>query len=855
MPPQALERLRRYGPPVLGAALVVGVGFLLHRELRDIPVDEILAYARSLPPWAIVLSLLLAAASYFVLTAYDALALVYLDHWLPYRQISLASFVGYVINHNLGPVFLGGSAVRYRLYSSWGLSSVEIAQIIAFTGLTFWLGFLSLAGIVLLAEPHALHGLVPLGPVLTRVLACVGLLLVAAYLVRCSLQDRPLRFRNWEVAMPEIRIGCAQIGVSSLDWVFASLVLWVLLPDAPELTFPVFFGAFLLAQVLGVASTVPAGLGVFEATLLLALAPYAPKSELLGAALVFRAVYYVVPLAVASVLLGGHELLRRRVEPDQLSRLVSRWIPEIVPQATALLTFVSGLLLLAGGTTPTAPETLEWIGRALPLAVLNLSNFLASVIGMTLLLLARGLQLRLSAAWGLTVGLLAAGLGFALLHSFDLQTAAVPLAALLALLPCRRHFDRPSSLLDEPMTPGWAMAAFLVLLGAGWLLVFSYRHVEYRTELWWQFELTSQVSRGLRALAGAAIVFLTYGFARLLRPTPADPPAPTPETWVHIEDIVRDAPEARAHLAFLGDKSFLLSPSQRSFLMYAQSGTSFVALGDPVGEPEDRRELVWRFHELAQRHGAHPVFYEVRPENLAHYADLGLSLLKLGHEAQVPLKDFSLEGPGRARLRRARRHVLDEGGTFELVEPRSVPALLPELESVSKAWLADKNRSERSFSRGRFDAAYLARFPIGIVRREEEIVAFANVWASGQREEVATDLLRYAPGIPSGTTDFLLLELMRWAHAEGYSRFGLGLAPFSGMDQHSLAPLWSRAGGLLYRHEEHGFDFQSLRHAKDRFDPDWSPRYLASPGGLGLPRTLTEIASLVSGGLTEALTR
>ncbi len=107
--------LRRYGPPLLGVVLVVAVGFVLHRELRDIPTHQILAYAQSLPVSVVAFSLLLSAISYLVLTAYDALALVYLDHWIPYRRISLASFVGYVVNHNLGPIFLGGSAVRYRL--------------------------------------------------------------------------------------------------------------------------------------------------------------------------------------------------------------------------------------------------------------------------------------------------------------------------------------------------------------------------------------------------------------------------------------------------------------------------------------------------------------------------------------------------------------------------------------------------------------------------------------------------------------------------------------------------------------------------------------------------------------------
>ncbi len=847
--------LRRYGPPLLGVVLVIAVGVILHRELRDIPGHQILAYAQSLPVTVIALSLVLSALSYIVLTAYDALALVYLDHWLPYRRIAMASFVGYVVNHNLGPIFLGGSAVRYRLYSSWGLSSVEIAQVIAFTGLTFWLGFLTLAGAILVIEPGDLHALVPLDPNLTRLLGLVGPLLVGGYLFRCSLRSRPLRLKSWEVSMPSPQLGVGQILVSSVDWLVAAAVLWTLLPATPDLTFAIFFGSFLLAQVIGVASTVPAGLGVFEATLLIALAPFAPKSELLGAILVFRGVYYVVPLAVASLLLGGHELLERRSHAAEMGRIVSRWVPEIVPQAFALLTFVCGLLLLVGGTVPTETSKLQWLAHFLPISVLNLSNFLASLVGMALVLLGRGLQQRLNAAWALTVGLLAAGVAFTLLHSFDLQTAAVLTTALVALLPCRRHFDRSSSLFDEPLTPGWTFAALFVLVGAGWLLLFSHRHVEYRADLWWQFEVSSQASRGLRALAGAAAVLFAYGVARLLRPIPPDPSAPSDETWAHIETAVRDSPVAASHLALLGDKSFLLSADERSFLMYGTSGSTFVALGDPVGAPESTRDLVWRFHELAQRHGARTVFYEVGSTNLALYVDLGLTLLKVGDEAHVPLEDFDLDGPGRARLRRAHRQAAADGCEFEILPAPSVSALVPELRAVSDAWLAEKNTREKGFSLGRFEPDYLARLPVAVVRREGRIIAFANLWESGQHQEMSLDLMRQARNGPRGLMDFLFLEVMKWAKQHHYRQFNLGLAPFSGMEEHSLAPLWSRAGAFLYRHGEHFYNFQGLRHYKDKFDPQWSPRYLASPGGFALPGLITDVAALISGGVRGVVGR
>lgn len=127
-------------------------------------------------------------------------------------------------------------------------------------------------------------------------------------------------------------------------------------------------------------------------------------------------------------------------------------------------------------------------------------------------------------------------------------------------------------------------------------------------------------------------------------------------------------------------------------------------------------------------------------------------------------------------------------------------------------------------------------------------MAFANVWTSDTREELSVDLMRYTSEAPRGVMDYLFTQLMMWGAAEGYRWFNFGIAPLSGFETRSIAPLWSRAGGWLYRHAEHFYHFQGLRQYKDKFRPVWTPRYLASPGGLPLPRVLANIATLISGG-------
>ena len=855
-----LERVRPYAGPAFGVALFAAALWVLHHELRAYSYKEVVAALRGLPHWRLALGLLLTIASYGVLTGYDTLAFRYLGHALRYEQIALASFVGYAFSHNVGASFLGGGAIRYRLYSSWGLSASEIATIVAFNGITFWLGFLVLTGFALVLEPSAALPAATFSRGTESAIGVACVALVALYVGWSAVRRTPVRWRTFEIRIPPLDLTLIQLTLSTLDWALAGSVLYALLPSSPTLGFPGFLAAFLLAQVAGLASHLPAGLGVFETVIMVGLAPHLPGSTVLGSLVAYRVLYYLLPLVAAGVLLGLHELSYRRAAVQRVGGLFSRIVPEIVPQAFAVTTFLGGVILLASGATPAMHGRLGWLQTFLPLPVLEASHFFGSLAGVGLLLLARGLQRRLDAAYLGTVVLLTAGVVFSLLKGLDYEEATILSFMLLALLPCRAHFYRRASLLDESFTAGWAAAIALVVVGSFWLLMLSHRHVEYSNELWWQFEFSSNAPRALRATTAALVLLVAAGLARLMRPAAARPPRPTAEDLTRAQALVATWPRTYAHLALLGDKALLFrgdpSGAPRALLMYGVEGRSWVALGDPIGRAEDARELAWRFRELSDRHGGWTVFYEVGPENLPLYLDLGLSLLKLGEEARVPLASFGLEGGARKGLRQTHRRAAQHGATFAIVPANEVPALIPRLRTISDAWLDEKNTREKGFSLGFFDPAYLARGPLAVARRDGEIVAFANVLLGGGGEELSIDLMRYLPGsAPPGVMDYLFLELMLWGRGAGYRWFSLGMAPFSGFDVRTLAPLWSRAGAFLFRQGEHFYNFRGVRQYKEKFDPVWEPRYLASPGGLALPRILTNVAALVSGGIAGVVAK
>jgi phosphatidylglycerol lysyltransferase len=235
------------------------------------------------------------------------------------------------------------------------------------------------------------------------------------------------------------------------------------------------------------------------------------------------------------------------------------------------------------------------------------------------------------------------------------------------------------------------------------------------------------------------------------------------------------------------------------------------------------------------------------------YLDMGLSLYKLGEDARVRLSDFGLEGKKRSGLRYTNRKLEKSGCTFEIVPATDVANIIDRLKTVSDAWLESKHGREKGFSLGFFSPEYLFHFPVGLVRLEGEIIAFANLWLGAEKQEFSIDLMRYTPKAPSGIMDYLFIQLMQWGKEQGYQFFSLGMAPLAGLENRPFAPLWHRIGAMVFRHGEHFYNFEGLRQYKEKFDPVWEPRYLACTGGLALPKILANTASLIGGGLKGIL--
>jgi uncharacterized membrane protein YbhN (UPF0104 family) len=289
----------------LVAALLV-----LHRELRDHHYQDIVADLRRTRPVSLLLATGLTVLVYLGSMGYDVLALRYIRHRLTYRKLALASFLGSVFSHNA--TIIGGSAARYRIYSSLGVSAPEVTRIVVFCGIMFWLGVLFLSGVVFVLAPRNIPLTFRLSLLSLRLLGLMCLSIVALYGLLVLSRKTPLHIRGWEFPLPSVGLALGQIVISSLTRLLTASVLYVLFPSGTSGAVLTFLTVFLVAQAAGLLSYVPGGLGVFEAVIIVLLANSVKASGLIGALLLYRLFYYWLPLAGASVLLASHEYAMRK---------------------------------------------------------------------------------------------------------------------------------------------------------------------------------------------------------------------------------------------------------------------------------------------------------------------------------------------------------------------------------------------------------------------------------------------------------------------------------------------------------------------------------------------------------------
>ncbi|RDV84822.1 bifunctional lysylphosphatidylglycerol flippase/synthetase MprF [Ammonifex thiophilus] len=569
--------------------------------------------------------------------------------------------------------------------------------------------------------------------------------------------------------------------------------------------------------------------------------------------------------------LSGHGLFALAQErgdflvPDRVGVAMVRLLEKALIYLVALLVAATGIYNILYSWLSHHAARYLIVREYLPVEVVYCSWLLSVLTGLALLLLAWGLAKRKRRAWLLTCLLLGLVALLHLLKGLDYDAALVNLVALGLLLLLRRNYTVAS----DPASLGQALL-FIALLGC---LLFLYglcgfylldRH--FGAHFGWLASARetarvlflgtppSEAPRTYRArwfldsLWLGEMLTLAYGVALVFRPVLYRQRIRPEEVRQVGEILERWADSTLAFLLLLPDKSYFFSPSRRSVVGYTVVGNVAIALGDPVGPPEEKEETIKAFASFCRNHDWHPVFFQVGEDYLPLYRAAGFELLKIGEEAVIDLRTFSLEGRERKSLRHAIRRAERQGCRVEFYQPPLPEELLHRLKAISDAWLASKQGTEKRFSLSWFDYQYLRTCPVAVVRDGTgKEVAFANIVPTYRGKTGTIDLMRRLPEAPPGAMELLIVSLAEYFRRQGMEGFSLGLAPLAGLESFQDR-LPEKTAHLIYEHFNFFYGFKGLRQFKDKFRPRWEPRYMAYTAPWLLPKIALAIVRANAGG-------
>lgn len=823
--------------------------YVLHRMSAQINLADVKKEVGAYPLAVLALSFGAMCLSYLALSLYDGIILRQVsDVRLSHGLTMMTGASSMAVSNMLGLSWLTGGAIRYRIYSAFGVDINAIARLIATSWIAFFVGLLLLVGVLMVAHPVGLSEIIAVPKGIEMSIGLGVLAVIGWFFIWTAGERRTLGIGSLQMTLPLAGAGAKLAAISIVDLIATAATLYVLMPSDLSQNFVFFFVVFIAAIALGILSHSPAGLGVFEATIIAGTGA-AGRADVLAALMLYRVIYTVMPFVISVIGLAVAWALANQQTASAASRAVFSAIRPIVPLVAAGLAMLSGAVLLISGNLPSDPSRLGFLEEILPLPLVETSHLLGSVSGVLLMIVARGLYRRMYRAWFLAMALLASGLLLSMLKGFDWEEAVTLAGATLVLWVFRAAFYRAGVVGGLRLNWKWILSVSLLVGAISWIGFFAYSNVQYSDALWWQFAWKGDASRFLRATFAVAVVLaalllntlLTKQSTRLQR-------EPIPDA---VRRLTTTAVNAEAGIALSGDKRFIVTADERAYVAYADTGSTLVSKGDPVGEKDACIAAIWELRELADLMGRRCAFYAVSERFLPTYLDLGLQVLKIGEVARVDLRTFTLDGARRKDWRHAKSRMERDGYIFEVIKAADLGPDMDNLHAVSDAWLAHKNSEEKGFSLGWFHPDYIQNFDHAVLRNAAtgRITAFANLMQAGDKAELSLDLMRYDPQGPGMAMDALFAEMMLWGRNQGFTWFSLGAAPLSGFENRKLAPAWHRIGSFLYEHGTQFYHFEGLRAFKQKFDPVWLPQYLASSGRLDAARVLYETSLLVSRGV------
>ncbi|EIJ78907.1 putative lysylphosphatidylglycerol synthetase MprF [Bacillus methanolicus PB1] len=642
--------------------------------------------------------------------------------------------------------------------------------------------------------------------------------------------------------------------ISTIEWIGAAFTAYYTLHlMGQNVSLPIVFGVFFSSAIAGLVSMIPGGFGTFDLMYLIGMTSHGLSEELvLSSLLLYRIVYYFIPFGLGLLLsiieFGENAIKMFEDKPiigpaietsNVILSLQKGWISKIPFFSISIVIAITGFYCLVAGFNSFYYAS-ELQGNQF---LLGLELFFSScTISFSIIIL---LQVKAviketkRSFFSILISL--AGLIVSLTITdgtiFEIGWLTIVFIILYSIYKKLKRIRTPITLYKKMFSTLFVVAVYYVYY------VFIQTAIEYANKSDLVVDKNAMyatffLSIVILTIAGTAIYifFERHQHEKL-------------EMEVN-EELLKDILHTYggtylSHLAFSHQLSFFLGMDKRAFLQFSTIGHTAVVLGDPAGRPESFYPLLSEFYEKADTLGYEIIFYQTHQKYMGMYHDFGNIFFKLGEEAIIDLEKFNLSGKKNAGLRATINKYKREGYQFSVIDPPYTDKLFQELEEVSKKWLG--KRREKGFSVGFFDREYLSKAPVAILRdKDERLMAFASIMPAYQNGVLSIDLMRYLPNGPGGLMDALFIHLFDWAKEKGYHTFNMGMAPLSKVGETRNSFLRERIAANVFENIQYMYSFAGLRKFKEKYGPQWEPRYMVYSKYQSLPLKMIAVGRLIN---------
>ncbi|MCA6069915.1 MAG: phosphatidylglycerol lysyltransferase domain-containing protein, partial [Endomicrobium sp.] len=785
---------------------------------------DIVNALKVIPAFRIMMALVLALSYYVILGGYDIVAFKYIrsNVSLKPKDILFTCFISNVLANNTGYSMLFGGSIRYRLYSVYNVSMVDVTKVLFFSSATIWLGLLAIGGFIFTFAPVSLERFNL--KFSTQIIGIVSLAILLLYVLLSILRSRSVKLFKWIITFPNIKIVVAQVLLATADWIVASLVFYALMPEG-YISYFAFLRVFLVAQFVVIISQVPGGMGVFESSITLLLPHSAKNPGVIGALLVYRAVFYFFPLLIALAMLGSFEIMMFTKKFNERARIFGKSVSSAIIQVIALSSFFAGMVAMFSAATPFDVAQLKFVINLLPAWFADLSHFLLSIISIALLFISRALQLRIKNAWIIACVLVSLDIVLILTVGDPLLLLLCFIVLLIALLCSKKYFYREISILNTAFNTWWFSAVGGVFVISAWIGffvnrqdIFSWIHLDVFFK---NLLSTNDAARFLRASLGMLIIIFIVILEQISRNFFKKPVSFTKDD---IKNIVYSSDYAYSLNALASDKSYIVNDEKDAFIMYAKVRNSLIVLGDPVGRYSHKNELLWKCKEITDSKSLKPAFVGIDHKYVRIYDDVGLDVFNMGQEAKILLSIFNKEDYQFKDLRDLESDVEALGFTYKVLPATQFEQYRGIFAKINKEWEANTNYIERNFIPGKYDDSYMNDMDFGVLEKNGEIYAFSVIGKTKNKHELSSGIVRYVK-CDKDIFTYIVFKNILLAKSNGYKWFNMGLAYDSSMDSSGDVIKYFAKMFMFAEHFNH--NLSALRNFKDKFCPMWHNKYIA----------------------------